>query len=97
MAATFSKDDLKELRKLIVQEIKCDIVKELKLEFKLIAETESIKLKKEIASLKEENAKLSNSLKFTKLELDELEQYGRRMCLDISGINGEYKRLNREC
>ena len=34
MAATFSKDDLKEHGKLIIQEIKSDIVKELKLEFK---------------------------------------------------------------
>jgi glycyl-tRNA synthetase beta subunit len=39
--------------------------------------------------LKDQNSKLHDALQDNQLEIDELEQYGRRMCLDISGISGD--------
>jgi hypothetical protein len=39
--------------------------------------------------LKDQNSKLQLALQDNQLEIDELEQYGRRMCLDISGIPGD--------
>ena len=46
--------------------------------------------------MKDENAELTKALKGTQLELDELEQYGRRMCLDISGIKGDTKHSSED-
>ena len=40
-------------------------------------------------SLKLENTQLKSELHNSTLQVDELEQYGRRMCLDISGIEGD--------
>ena len=42
-----------------------------------------------VDKLKTENDTLKTELKNTQLELDELEQYGRRMCLDIAGVPGD--------
>ena len=50
---------------------------------------ETSKLLEEVNSLKRTNKQLQQSLHQSQLDLDELEQYGRRMCLDISGIKGD--------
>jgi hypothetical protein len=39
--------------------------------------------------LRAENDALCASLKSNQLQIDELEQYGRRMCLDVTGIQGD--------
>jgi hypothetical protein len=93
MAAKFSKDDLRDLANFLAKEFRSVFLSELKSETNLTNDEETVQLKHEIQVLREENinlkaenAKLKASLSSSKLELDELEQYGRRMCLDISGI-----------
>lgn len=104
MAPPISKEDLKEIASIIAQQLKPDLINEIKSELlsevkRLVkAELAAIEekhvaentiLQAELASLRNSNAQLSSSLIATQLELDELDQYGRRMCLEISGIAGD--------
>lgn len=85
--------DIKQLAMVIApivaEEIKKSLLTDIKTELKGLMGHETESLRKEIHSLKATNDKLLEELGSTKLELDELEQYGRRMCLDISGISGD--------
>lgn len=89
----FSDEELKQLGAvlgpIVAQSIKNELINELKQEFKAVVDAETSTLKVEISTLKSANHCLKTELDKTKLELDELEQYGRRMCLDISGIPGD--------
>lgn len=96
MASKYSKDDIKEIAKDLLAEIKLHLVTELKAEFRAIVNAETAKLGDEITSLKEENKSLKLSLKSIVSDLDELEQYGRRMCLDISNIPGDTGNPNED-
>jgi len=46
----------------------------------------TIRLYKQDASLEAENAKLASKLQFCEASLNNLEQYSRRECVEISGI-----------
>ncbi len=61
----------------------------MKVEINSLIEIETGKLRREISNLKTENLQLKESLKSTNTALDELDQYGRRMCLEISNIPGD--------
>lgn len=93
MPPKLDKSDMKELCSMIVKELKQDLITELKrellAEFKTIVEQETDVLKAELSSLRNVNKLLTDDVNNLKLELDNLEQYGRRMCLDISGIPGD--------
>ena len=89
MAAKLNKSDLREIAKLIAKEIKEDLINEVKSEIKTIIQKETADLRNELDTIKAENKQLKSNLNKTALNLDELEQYGRRMCLDISGIDGD--------
>ena len=89
MAAKLNKSDLKEIAKIIANELKEDLINEVKAEIKKMIQKETADLRNEIDTLKAENKIIKSDLHTTVLQLDELEQYGRRMCLDISGISGD--------
>lgn len=104
MAPPISKEDLKEIASIIAKQLKPDLINEIKSELindvKRLVKAEIMKIEEkhlaektilqaELASLRNSNNQLSNILKSTQLELDELDQYGRRMCLEISGIPGD--------
>jgi hypothetical protein len=93
MPPKLDKNDLKELCSMIVKEIKDGLIKELKrdllAEFKAVVDQETDVLKAEMSSLRNENKLLTNDVNNLKLELDNLDQYGRPMCLDISGTPGD--------
>lgn len=86
MASKMSDDDLTRL---------CDAISaKLKVELKSIISDE-IKhqlspLSTEIAQLKHENQTLKSEYDALLKSVDDLDQYGRRMCLDVSGIPGDY-------
>jgi hypothetical protein len=80
-----SRKDLEE----IVSKLKQDLINDLKKEFELIVQFQTKELKAEVSHLREEVAYLRNCVKTANHENDELEQYGRRMMLEISGIPGD--------
>ena len=86
----FSQEDLATLSSKLAPLL----IKELKQAFKeeCLAElrTEIGELiHKQTQPLRDEITRLSNELSKTKLDHDELAQYGRRMCLDISNLPGD--------
>lgn len=85
----FSKDDLKEVAGALFLEIKDALLAGLKTEIMALVEAETSKLTAEIMELKQTNESLRDTLKTTAQELDELDQYGRRMCLEVSNIPGD--------
>ena len=71
------------------QALKEECLAELKHDIKDIVQTETKSLRDEVTGLQTEVARLSMELKQAKLDHDELAQYGRRMCLDISNLPGD--------
>ena len=78
-ADKLSKSDLKEIAKIIAKEIKDDLIKDIKSEIKIIIQKETADLKSQLETVKSENKQLKSNLNKTALQLDDLEQYGRRM------------------
>lgn len=70
-------------------ELTVDLVYALRNEFKDLIKQETQDLRDEVETLKSEIKNLKDELKVVKSDNDELNQYGRRMCLDISGIQGD--------
>lgn len=96
MATSLSHDDLKKLGAMLILEIKEDLIQAVKGEIQAIVKAETKFLTEEMSQLKKVNDNLraeindlTNAQKYTMLELDELDQYGRRMCLNVSGIRGD--------
>ena len=74
-----------KLAPILAKEIKAQLMSEVK----DLIKTETSKALSELASVRNDNKALMDELNKTKRELDKLEQYGRRMCLDVSGITGD--------
>jgi hypothetical protein len=89
MAAKMSPDELQELGKAIANIIKEQLLSEVRTEIHNIFLRERERTGEEIKMLRAENDALRASLKSNQLQIDELEQYGRRMCLDVTGIQGD--------
>ncbi len=89
MAANLSAHDLNALGAAVAASLKDAILNELKTDIRSLIQAETKHLHDEIVSLKTENQGLKNAMIDCKLEIDELEQYGRRMCLNISNVPGD--------
>ena len=74
-----------KLAPILAKEIKAQLMNEVKDLIKI----ETNKALSELNNVRTEKQSLKDELNQTKRELDELEQYGRRMCLDVSGISGD--------
>lgn len=104
MPPKFSKADLRDVaeslmsnfKSQIVNDLKTELVKELKSEIISVIKSETTKLSTEIAELRRENKQLHEQIKSTDLTLDELDQYGRRMCVEISNIPGDTGSYNEK-
>lgn len=66
-----------------------EVIKDLKHELSDIVKVQTQEMREEMISLKHEVQTLKSELKKALLDDDELSQYGRRMCLDVSGIQGD--------
>ena len=89
MASKLTNSDLKDIAKLIAKELKSELISEVKSEIKSLIQAETVKLTDEIDTLRLENSELKTEPNKSAFQIDELEQYGRRMCLDLSGIEGD--------
>ncbi|KAH3689744.1 hypothetical protein DPMN_192181 [Dreissena polymorpha] len=93
MASNFSSDDIVQLSKLIVQQIKPDLLNDISTKVQNLIDIEvkrqTAHLNDEKAKLKMENDQLRKDHGTQHLEIDEREQYGRRMCLNITNIPGD--------
>lgn len=92
----FSKEDIKEVADALMKDFKAALIIELKVELKAVIQIETSKLKTEITELKIENKNLKDALKDTNMALDELDQYGRRMCLEVSNVPGDTGSFNED-
>ena len=84
-----SQADIDEIVTKLVPILAKEIKAQLMSEVKDLIKNETSKVLSELASVRNDNKALTDELNKTKRELDELEQYGRRMCLDVSGITGD--------
>lgn len=96
LGTPITKGNIAELGAIISKQLRGDIVSELKTELINIIRTEirsELKdigiLKGKVSSLEAENAKLRAELHDRKIEIDEIDQYGRRMCLNICNVPGD--------
>jgi DNA repair exonuclease SbcCD ATPase subunit len=78
----------KELEE-VISKLKIDLIQDLKAEFELIVETKTRALREEVSQLRDEVKFLRDCVKTANEANNDLEQYGRRMMLDISGIPGD--------
>lgn len=89
----FTKEDLNEVASKMVEQFKSQLINELTSVFENIVENKTKKLQEELTTLKCENSELRACIKTTNTALDDMEQYGRRFNLNITGIpgdNGDY-------
>jgi len=84
------------LAETIKETLKTSILNEVKTEIRKTFEIETKGLKDKIKSLESENQKLKCELKEQMLNHDELNQYGRRMCLDIVNCPGDMQNESPE-
>ena len=101
MASKFSAKDIDQLgsalvarfKSELINEIKKDLISEIKSELKAMVATEVASktkdLETKIDDLTLQNTQLKVDVCTLNKNLDNLEQYGRRMCVDISGIKGD--------
>jgi hypothetical protein len=90
----FSQEDINELSAklapILIKDLKSalkeEVLKEIRHEIREIVHKE---FRDEISKLKAEINYLQSEVKSAHAKHDDLEQYGRRMCLDISGIPGD--------
>jgi len=84
-----SKEDLEAVAAKMVEKFKEQLFKDLRQEFESLLTSKTQELREEIQSLRDENKHLRNCIKTESHARDDLEQYGRRMMLDIAGIPGD--------
>jgi hypothetical protein len=105
MTKILSREDLKELVSILGKELKADLIESIKTELKAeikselrseiikevqeAVDSETLSLRNELSSLKKAHAELQQASLDNFLATDEVEQYSRRLCLDISGIPGD--------
>lgn len=89
MPPKFNKEDLKEVADALMCSFRDQLLSEIKDELNTMIMVETEKLKSEINDLKKENQTLKVTMKATNASLDDLDQYGRRMCLEIANIPGD--------
>lgn len=89
MVSQFTKDDLVELGKILAANMKVDLIKEIKEEIHQLVKIETQNLRDQVLTLQAETRELKQCILEQRSDIDELEQYGRRMCLNVTNIPGD--------